>query len=38
VLRTDMGFPILKPWEQSGQKFKFASNQGVFNLAIGYPF
>ncbi|MES2278331.1 MAG: BamA/TamA family outer membrane protein [Bacteroidota bacterium] len=38
VLRTDMGFPILKPWMPAGQRFKFDSHAGVFNLAIGYPF
>ncbi|QKJ31442.1 BamA/TamA family outer membrane protein [Mucilaginibacter mali] len=38
VLRTDFGFPVLKPWLPDGQKFRFDSRAGVFNLAIGYPF
>ncbi len=38
VLRTDFGFPVLQPWLQTGQRFKFDSRNGVFNLAIGYPF
>jgi outer membrane protein insertion porin family len=38
VLRTDLGYPILKPWLPAGQRFKFDSHNAVFNLAIGYPF
>jgi outer membrane protein insertion porin family len=38
VLRTDLGFPVIKPWMPAGQRFKFDSKSGVFNLAIGYPF
>jgi outer membrane protein insertion porin family len=38
VLRTDLGYPILKPWMPAGQRFKFDSKDAVFNLAIGYPF
>jgi len=38
VLRTDFGFPVLKPWLPAGQRFKLDSHGGVFNLAIGYPF
>jgi len=38
VLRTDFGFPILKPWMPAGERFKFNGKEGVFNLAIGYPF
>ncbi len=48
VLRTDLGFPIRKPWLPEGQrwvinKINFAnggwrSDNLVFNLAIGYPF
>lgn len=38
VLRTDFGFPVIKPWMPDGQRFKFDSRDGVFNLAIGYPF
>lgn len=35
VLRTDLGFPIHKPWESG---FHFNRREAVFNLAIGYPF
>lgn len=38
VLRTDLGYPILKPWMPAGQRLKFDPHNGVFNLAIGYPF
>ncbi|MBE9584367.1 BamA/TamA family outer membrane protein [Mucilaginibacter sp. JRF] len=48
VLRTDLGFPIRKPWLPEGQrwvidKIDFGSSAWrhenlVFNLAIGYPF
>jgi outer membrane protein assembly factor BamA len=38
VLRTDLGYPVLKPWMPDGQRFKFDPHNGVFNLAIGYPF
>ncbi|WP_121201969.1 translocation and assembly module lipoprotein TamL [Mucilaginibacter gracilis] len=48
VLRTDLGFPLRKPWLPDGQRWvinqiNFAdggwrSNNLVFNLAIGYPF
>ncbi|GAB3911588.1 translocation and assembly module lipoprotein TamL [Mucilaginibacter boryungensis] len=38
VVRTDFGFPVLKPWLPNGQRFKFDSHGGIFNLAIGYPF
>lgn len=48
VLRTDLGFPIRKPWLPEGQRWvidqiNFAnggwrSQNLVFNLAIGYPF
>lgn len=34
VLRTDFGFPILKPWSNSQTSIPGM----VFNLAIGYPF
>jgi outer membrane protein assembly factor BamA len=37
VLRTDLGFPIRKPFPP-GQPYKLSSRGGVFNLAIGYPF
>lgn len=39
VLRTDFGFPVLKPWLPEGERLvapKF--KDGIFNLAIGYPF
>lgn len=35
VLRTDLGFPILKPYTTTST---LISNKPVFNLAIGYPF
>ncbi len=35
VLRTDLGFPILKPYTATATT---NSNSPVFNLAIGYPF
>jgi outer membrane protein assembly factor BamA len=48
VLRTDIAFPIRKPWLPEGQRFvlnkvNFADKNWrkenlVFNLAIGYPF
>jgi len=39
VLRTDFAFPVLTPYTTNGgQRFKFDSKNGVFNLAIGYPF
>ena len=48
VLRTDLAFPIRKPWLASGDRWvfdqiDFGSKQWrrenlVFNLAIGYPF
>ncbi|GAB3938418.1 translocation and assembly module lipoprotein TamL [Mucilaginibacter myungsuensis] len=37
VLRTDYGIPILQPYA-TGQRFKLDRTNGVFNLAIGYPF
>jgi len=37
VLRTDLGFPIRYPFPP-GQPYKFKAQNGVFNLAIGYPF
>lgn len=39
VLRTDLGFPLIKPWLPEGDRFitpRF--HNAVFNLAIGYPF
>jgi outer membrane protein insertion porin family len=48
VLRTDLGFPLRKPWLPDGQRWvinqvdfgsgKWRSDNLVFNLAIGYPF
>jgi outer membrane protein insertion porin family len=48
ILRTDLGFPIRKPWLPDGQRWVFnqidfgsgawRSDNLVFNLAIGYPF
>ncbi|WP_036679107.1 translocation and assembly module lipoprotein TamL [Daejeonella oryzae] len=48
VLRTDLAFPLRKPWLPKGDRWvvdqiKFADKQWrrdnlVFNLAIGYPF
>ncbi len=38
VLRTDLGFPISRPWLPSGQQLKFDGKDAVFNFGIGYPF
>jgi len=48
ILRTDLGFPIRKPWLPAGQRWVldkvnffdggWRSQNLVFNLAIGYPF
>jgi outer membrane protein insertion porin family len=48
VLRTDLGFPIHKPWLVKGDRWVFdqidvasklwREDNLVFNLAIGYPF
>jgi outer membrane protein insertion porin family len=48
ILRTDLGFPIRKPWLPEGQRWVidqvnplnggWRSQNLVFNLAIGYPF
>jgi len=37
LLRTDLGFPVRYPFP-AGQPYNFKLKQGVFNLAIGYPF
>ncbi len=36
VLRTDLGFPILRPYTSTLSNLN--NNKPVFNLAIGYPF
>ncbi len=36
VLRTDFGFPVLKPFTPSNSSVNY--DKMVFNLAIGYPF
>ena len=36
VLRTDLGFPILRPYTSINSSLN--TNKPVFNLAIGYPF
>lgn len=33
VLRTDLGFPITRPYKSNN-----SNDNMVFNLAIGYPF
>jgi len=48
VLRTDLGFPLRKPWLPDGKRWvinqidfgssAWRSQNLVFNLAIGYPF
>ena len=48
VLRTDLAFPVRKPWLPDGERWVFnqmeftngtwRSENLVFNLAIGYPF
>jgi len=41
VLRTDLGFPLIKPYLPAGQRNVVSHvnfHGSVFNLAIGYPF
>lgn len=41
VLRTDLGFPVVEPYQPAGSKVDFSRirfNDSVFSLAIGYPF
>ncbi|MEO6521515.1 MAG: BamA/TamA family outer membrane protein [Mucilaginibacter sp.] len=39
VLRTDLGFPLRKPWLDKKWVFDEVSlRNSIFNLAIGYPF
>ncbi|QQL48249.1 translocation and assembly module lipoprotein TamL [Mucilaginibacter ginkgonis] len=39
VLRTDLGFPLIKPWLPVGQRAVSPSfHDAIFNIAIGYPF
>jgi outer membrane protein insertion porin family len=39
VLRTDLGFPLRKPWMDKKWVFDEVSlRNSIFNLAIGYPF
>jgi outer membrane protein insertion porin family len=48
ILRTDLAFPIRKPWLPKGERWVFDQvnfadrnwrrENLVFNLAIGYPF
>ena len=39
VLRTDLGFPLIKPWLPAGQRtVPISLNQSILNIAIGYPF
>jgi outer membrane protein insertion porin family len=41
ILRTDLGFPIVEPFEPAGSKVDFSRirfNDSVFSIAIGYPF
>ncbi|HWD89932.1 MAG TPA: BamA/TamA family outer membrane protein [Mucilaginibacter sp.] len=37
LLRTDLGFPVRYPFP-AGLPYHFKAQNGVFNLAIGYPF
>jgi len=37
LLRTDIGFPVRYPFP-AGLPYHFKAQNGVFNLAIGYPF
>ncbi|MDZ7635201.1 MAG: BamA/TamA family outer membrane protein [Bacteroidales bacterium] len=42
ILRTDVGFPIRRPYKTDGSNWLMSTGDvwknGVFNLAIGYPF
>jgi len=42
ILRTDIGFPIRRPYKTDGSNWLVGTpdvwKNGVFNLAIGYPF
>lgn len=42
ILRTDFGFPIRRPYKTDGSNWLWGTSDlwknGVFNLAIGYPF
>jgi outer membrane protein assembly factor BamA len=42
ILRTDIGFPIRRPYKTDGSNWLWGTDDiwknGVFNLAIGYPF
>jgi outer membrane protein insertion porin family len=40
VLRTDLGFPLLKPWADAtgSRSISPSFKNAIFNLAIGYPF
>jgi len=41
ILRTDIGFPVVEPYQLPGEKVDFSRirfSDSVFNLAIGYPF
>lgn len=39
VLRTDLGFPLRKPWSDKKWVFdEISLRNSIFNLAIGYPF
>lgn len=39
VLRTDLGFPLVRPWVTSGSRTISPSfNNAILNIAIGYPF
>ena len=41
ILRTDLGFPVLQPYQSASSRLDFGRirfNDSIFNLAIGYPF
>jgi outer membrane protein insertion porin family len=38
ILRTDYGIPVLRPWQAGSNWVTPKLGNGIFNLAIGYPF
>lgn len=38
IIRTDYGIPVLRPWQEGSNWVVPKLRNGIFNLAIGYPF